>query len=253
MQKEKGTFWSRVGHWFRAAAPMESGSLEPVGAEPVPSVSRSGNGDRELASGDDGSPFLSRLRLARREPAIERLEVGYAKVAGLIESIQRHLQTQDERSAVMSRSLERLADHLAHAPETARAEVELLSGLHKRMEAQADVFRRFEESLSQWPRLADAQRETMAAIGRQLDLAREHAERSTTTLDAFQQAVTKLGDATGACTIALRDMHGDAAVREERLSRLLHEQTKRLTLVAFGAIVAAAAAGVIGLVALLRG
>jgi hypothetical protein len=73
-----------------------------------------------------------------------------------------------------------------------------------------------------------------------------------TTLEGFQQAVTLLGEATGASAKALQDMRWDASAREERLATILQEQTRRFTLFAAGAVGLAVVAGVIGIIAILR-
>jgi hypothetical protein len=109
-----------------------------------------------------------------------------------------------------------------------------------------------EENLSQFPRLADAQRETMVSIGRQLDLSRQTGDRVGTTLEGFQQAVTLLGEATGASAKALQEMRRNSLEREERVATILQEQTRRLTLFSVAALSASIVAAVIGIIALLR-
>jgi len=183
---------------------------------------------------------------------MERLEEEYARVIKIVESVQMHLELHSERGESMAGSLNRLAESLEHMPETSKAQVVLLSKLNHQMGVDGACVKRVEENLSQLPRLADAQRETMVSIGRQLDLSRQTGDRVGTTLEGFQQAVTLLGEATGASAMALQDMRRTASEREERVATILQEQTRRLTFFAVAALSASIVAAAIGIFALLR-
>jgi hypothetical protein len=183
---------------------------------------------------------------------MERLEEEYARVVNIVESVQKHLEQQGERAESMAGSLTRLAESLDHMPETSKTQLELLSTMNHQMGVDGACVKRVEENLSQLPRLADAQRETMVSIGRQLDLSRQTNDRVATTLDGFQQAVTLLGEATGASAKALQDMRSDASSREERVATILQEQTRRFTIFAAVAVGLLLVAGVIGVIALIR-
>ena len=67
----------------------------------------------DAASAVETRGFLSRSRFSRSGPYLERLEEEYARVVNLMESIQTHLAAQAERSDIMARSLDRLAEGLA--------------------------------------------------------------------------------------------------------------------------------------------
>ena len=253
---ERTTLWSRVGHWLRTTArpgghdhlppPLLRGERggsdgDPIAAPTVPEI---------IPSEPSGSG--SKFRLARTSSNLERLEVEYTKVVRLVESVQNHLETQGERSESMARSLNRLAESLDHLPETSKTQLELLSTMSHQMGVDGACVKRVEENLSQLPRLADAQRETMVSIGRQLDLSRQSNDRVATTLEGFQQAVTLLGEATGASAKALQDMRWDTSAREERVATILQKQTRRLTIFAAATVGLSVVAALIGIIALLR-
>lgn len=255
MSVEKPRFWSRVGHWFRAPSRADGVGLETETDVALGvAAPRSGDGDPSDHSllSPDGSGLMSRLRWPARETSLARLQEDYNKVLGLVESIQRHLEVQEQRSASIAQSLERLAASLAHLPESSAAHRDILGSIGNEVESQTVVLQRLEDGLSQLPNLADAQRETMAVIGRQLDSTRQTGDRVIATLDGFQHAVSKLGDATTASTTVFREVHADASAREERMVAMLQEQTRRFTVFAMAAICVAVLAGVCGLVALLR-
>ena len=250
---DRTTLWSRVGQWLRTTArpgghdhypPLRA----PAGADGDPLAAHTVPGTSSAEPAVSGSKF----RLARAASNVERLEEEYAKVVRLVESVQNHLETQGERSESMARSLNRLAESLDHLPETSKTQLELLSTMNHQMGVDGACVKRVEENLSQLPRLADAQRETMVSIGRNLDLSRQSNDRVAATLEGFQQAVTLLGEATGASAKAMQDMRWDASAREERVATILQEQTRRLTIFAAAAIGASILAAGIGIIALLR-
>lgn len=252
---EKQTFWSRVGHWFkRSPRPVGYGPENaPAGAlEPTSGVDGDIRSAPDAASATEARGSLSRFRFSRSGPNLERLDEEYARVVNLMESIQTHLAAQAERSDIMARSLDRLAEGLAQVPDASRKHLELLSTMSEAVAAGAASAKRVEESLIQLPQLADAQRETMVSIGRQLDLSRQTSGRVADTMDQSREAITKLSEATGASTKTLQEMHQEAGVRDERAAFLLQEQTKRLVMFAWSAIGLAVVVAVVGLIALFR-
>jgi len=250
---ERATLWARVGHWLRPSArPGDSDRFAPVDPPMGPSgVGGIAASDTGIIPADASSPG-PKFRLARTASAIDRLEEEYARVIKIVESVQKHLELQGERGDSMAGSLNRLAASLEHMPEASKAQVELLSSMNHQMSVDGACVKRVEENLSQLPRLADAQRETMVSIGRQLDLSRQTGDRVGTTLEGFQQAVTLLGEATGASAKAMQEMRRNASEREERVATILQEQTRRLTFFAVAAVGMSIVAAVIGIIALLR-
>lgn len=253
MSTEKSTFWSRVGHWFRSpgrgAEGLEAGA-NALGDSTLPdAIDPTGI----AVTGDSaGARLTTRFRLGNRETAIERLEEGYNRVIQLIESMQRHMAIQEERSATIADAVSKLAVAMSQTPQTMEQSRALLEALGDRAESQTQSLRRLEESLTQLPHLADAQRETMTLVSHQLDGMRRTTDSVTSTLDGFRTAVDRLGTATQESSAALAQWHEDSALRERRMAELLSEQTKRLTFFSVAAVCAAVAAAVIGLAALLR-
>jgi hypothetical protein len=211
------------------------------------------DGTRSVLQAPESEPEAAgKVTLARRDLHLDRLEERYTTVVDLAESIQKHLEQQGQRAERMAHSLDRLAAILEHMPEASQTHADLLSSINELMETDTASAERALELLSQIPQVADAQRETMVSIGRQLDVLREGGERGTDTLADLQAAVLKLGEVTETSSAALKHMHADSVTREERLADLIREQTSRLTLFASLAITVAAIAVVLGLVAVFR-
>lgn len=239
---EKATFWTRVGHWFK---PTErSNGLDEIGGDGGLTDGRRASLAGEVITGD--APSGSRFRLARTSSTVERLEEEYTRIVRLVESVQTHLEQQGERTDVMARSLSSVAQSLEALPESSRTNSETLAAINQRLETDGACLKRLDDNLSQFPQLADAQREAMVSIGRHLDLSRQTNDKLVTTLDGFQQAVTLVSEATAASARTLQDLRSDASARENRIASVLQEQTHRLTMFAIavlglGAIAAGAA------------
>lgn len=241
-------FWSRVGGWFHRSSRANGGVSH---APPVESAAASAP-DHAVLNPEDATVPAGPHRVTRREHGLSRAQDGYNRIISLVESVQEHLRHQDERTEVVARSLESLANSLSRTPETAQAQMDALARIGAQIEEQGARARKLEDNFSQLPRIADAQRETMASIGRQLAVVTETTSQVNTTLETFQRAVMALNEASTTTLAVLRELHTESAAREERLARLLREQTQRFTWFAVTALSVSMVAVVLGIVAILK-
>ncbi|HEY3245148.1 MAG TPA: hypothetical protein VGM03_17535 [Phycisphaerae bacterium] len=259
---ESGKFWSRVGSWFRSAGHLpekngewahldSDGALSPFQVVDSPSVGTVP--DREVPHGNGhakpASPLQHWSRRKRNEAAIQRLQEGYIQVAGLIDSLQKHMATQDARSAEISHSLSQLATSLGQLPELSRRQADSLASIGQQMHDSGERTRQIEDTL---PQLADSQRQMLTVMSERMDSARALDERMLTSLDGFSGAVTSLGAASSATTSTLQQMEASAQRREEQLSGLVQQQNRRFLMLFAVTTLLAAAAISIGVAALLR-
>ncbi len=251
----KTKFWSRVGHWISGSGRSEE--REAMDQQAGPLAPRS-SGHVEVESGsaaplaEQASAAVSRLKFTRSSPNPDRLEEEHARVATLIDAMQRHLSSQAESSEALARWQDELVQSLSQVPETSRKHLELLTAISDAVSLNAAGAKRVEESLVQLPQLADAQRETMVSIAGQLDLSRQTTERVAGAIEGFQQVLIKLGETSEMSTRTLQHMRLDAAAGEERVAELLEQQSKRLVVFAWSALGLCVVAAVLGLVALFR-
>ena len=236
---EKTSLWTRVGGWFHVGQ-RGDGASKTVFGSTLPDV-------------EDTLVPSSRKAVPRHElSGRERLEEGFTRVVELVESIHRHMRTQDERTAKTVESLGQIAENLATTPEYSRAQAESLEQIKQQMEGDAAHARRLEENLSQLPGLADAQRETMVGVGRQMDELRTSGERSAAAVCSLGEAISGLDQSSAAASDALREIQRESASREDRLTDLLRDQNRRLTLFAYSALALAVMVSLVSLVALLK-
>lgn len=201
---------------------------------------------RGKSASDSGSNGPQGLRAGLEAPGaggfparpVDRREQDerYARVIGLVESIQHHLTLQDQRAERLAPAIERLAEGLANLPATSKSQLDLLNRIHALLEADLAGSKRIEAVLSQIPQIADAQRETMVSMGRQLDVLREMGDRSVASATSLQDAMSELARTTTDGTSAIKQMHVDSASREEQVVALLETQTRRVTWL-FGATI----------------
>ncbi|MBI1827138.1 MAG: hypothetical protein HY287_18100 [Planctomycetes bacterium] len=246
---ERRGFWERMSGWFRPssgnAARRQNGEgdlltdLEPANANAT---------ETGIMVGAESG---AKMRLSR--PAqVQRLEEEYIRVAQLVESVGRHIEQQGQRTEQIAGSLNRLAESLAEMPTILRSHTDALSGIRDNLAGTADFTKRIDENLSQLPRIADAQRETMVSIGRGLEASRQSDERITTVLDGCHKGLSQLADATGASAKALQELRWDTASREERVAVIMRDQTRRFMIFAWSAMALAAVAAALGLIGIFK-
>lgn len=288
---QKTSIWSRMGLWFKRsnrmdgfdggeAAYLSSPGPEPdfidepglkTLSEPIPEsetkptleteehqASKPDQDDQpipvpipEQILAEETSP-LSRFRLTRNTPNLERLEEDYERIVGLVDNIQAHLSAQEQRGESMVQSLERMAICLSDLPGLTRQQLDILTQLQEIAVTQSGSMKRLEGELMQLPRIADAQRETLVSIDHRLEESRKTDERVAASMEAFHGSVSLLSETSRATAHKMEQMREDATSREERLAKLLEEQTDRLTQFAFCAIALALIAIVVGLIAVFR-
>ena len=266
---EMKKLWSRVGRWFKrpgaAGLPAESvdrpTSLDTVrmpsdgtgthqeAAHPSPSPDSFNSGPVAIPK---GSRSIGLFRRSKINPELERLEAQYARVGNLMDAIEGHMESQADRSERIACSLDSLAQSLTGVPEAFRNQLDVLSNIRESVSDEQARSRRIEESLSQWPRVADAQRETMVSISRQLDESREANAGTTSAVQQCRDAFVKVEETAGASTRALERYTGETRAAAERMAMLLEEQAGRFRLFAWAAIGLAAVAAVIAVISLLR-
>lgn len=247
-------FWSRVGRWFRNTDRASDGDQPGVWEGPnddSPANDEPSSARALLAQTDT----ISDIKIHPGTPptGMDKLAEEYARVVKLMDGIEQHMAAQDERSDHLVRALDRVVETLTDASTTSHQQLEVLSAIRESTTAGEAGRKRLEEELAQLPRLADAQRETMVSIGRQLDAAQSTDEKIAASMVEVNESVAGLAKVTEASRDTVAHLRTDAALREEHLASMLHEQGKRLTIVAWSAISLAGVVTIVFLVDLIRG
>lgn len=247
---ERQKIWTRMGQWFKSSdrgSPRSTESLPSgggVSGERRESLSSAVLPRNEgLETGGRSAPALS---------PIERLEQQQSRVAGLVESIQDHLTSQAQRTDSIAVSLEKLAGSLAHLPDSASTQLGMLEKISDEVARSSGSARRLEDTLGQLPQLADAQREAMVSVGRQLEASCEATGEMASTLSGVRDVVAQVGETTTASTESLKNLRSELTNREQRVATLLSEQTGRLDRFAWTLVGLVAAILIVAVLVLVR-
>lgn len=252
---ETQKFWSRIGHWFKKSdSPSSMAGFDGQSVALGETAGRVAEVEADIAVTATADPpkAPSLFRRSRTHQDLERLEAQYTRVGNLMDSIERHMESQADRSERIACSLDRLAQNLTGVPEAFRHQLEVLSSIRETVTTEQDRASRIEESLSQWPRVADAQRETMVSISRQLDESRESNTRMASTVEECSGTFARVGETAAASTKAIERFAGDAAANTERVARLLEVQAGQFRVFAWSAIGLAGVAALVAIISLLQ-
>lgn len=252
---DNSTFWSRVARWFKQEVGPTRGGIEEEGTEEfaIGAVVGGGAHHRKDAVADAGAGNATlNQRSSVSSLDAPRSKEEHDRIAPLVSVMEKYLITQGERLEAANRALDRLVEAADSAPRAVEAYTARLSTISESVSALTAGIRRMEEGLMPLPQLADAQRETMVAIGRQLDESRQVGEKTSQTMETVGQGLAELAEATNASINESREARRENASREQQLATLLEEQTRRLTVFGSVLIALAAVATVIALIGLFR-
>lgn len=248
---DNSTFWSRVARWFKQEIGPARGGIEEEGQEEYAIGSVIGSGSVHRRDAGAGNATVNKRPSALSVDA-PRSKEEHDRIATLVSVIEKHLITQSERLESVNRALDRLVEAADRAPRAVEAYNARLSTISESVSALTAGIRRMEEGLMPLPQLADAQRETMVAIGRQLDESRQVGERASKNMEAFGQSLAELAEVTKASINESREARRDGATRGQQLAALLEDQTRHLKVFGSVLVAIAAVATIILLIGLLR-
>ncbi len=238
-----------MGSWFRHAVNPES--MDAADGSASASLSDDGAAGLALPTSRGGS-------LAPEDSGVptdgdsDRSVGRPSEIVQLIDSIHLHLAEQGRSMEGLRTTVDRVAESLSALGSASERQVDLLAGMGPRIEAGATAAKKSEESLSELPRIADAQRETMVSVARQLDLLHGSAEQSVGALTEFRGSVAHLGEAGDASLAALRELHADLRDRETRFVEEYRRLAAKLVLIGWSFVGVAVVAMILALIGLFR-
>ncbi len=233
---EARTFWTRVGDWFR---PMTRGTL----TDHLSRTDRDGLTKRspDTNGGNGSSRFMPLSRRPHKEQ-VQQLEQGYQKLTGLVDSIHRHLEAQDERSRQVTEALSQVASTVARLPAAAEGQREQLAAVAEQLEHTNRRLAGCENALAPVPKLVDAQREALDSLTGQFEASSRTNARVAESVAGFSDAVGSVQRAYGTSVETLKELQRSLGDREERMTDLLVAQNRRFGRLLLGAAGLAAVA-----------
>ncbi len=248
--------WSRVGGWIRNDRRRFGSSDDPLtkdgaagdrGGAPGDNGDPSGNGRRtadrhDLAAADRITTALSRG--GRRDVSLRKLQEGYDRVLELMDQMQQHMLTQENRTEAIATSLGQLNDTLSDVAQSDRQRTELISAIAAELETTKIRTQQLADALSEMPRAVREQTDALTGMQKQLEMGTEADANLDATLQSFGRGVDRLSESTDAQAKVLRDLQAADEMRGLQISEILNRQTRQFTiLVVFTAVLSAAAIG----------
>jgi hypothetical protein len=240
---ERTKYWSRRKDWLKNGA-RKSGddSFKPQG------VATHVDGEDDPGDADAPMHMLSKRR--RHDTMLEKLQEGYIQVVGLVDAIQKHQQRQDAHAQEICSSLSQMADTLNQIDVAGREQTEKLARIAEELRMGNERSVRWEEAIAQLPKMAEAQRESLSTVARQMEAVGRRDEQMSQSLDSFRDAVTSLSDASMASGVAVKNLQMSTLEAQERTAALVREQNKRFTMLFVVTLILAAVAILSGLLAI---
>ncbi|MCB9867581.1 MAG: hypothetical protein H6816_13230 [Phycisphaerales bacterium] len=207
----------------------------------------------DAGAGPDADDEAVNLVTRRPDPALTKLEEGYNKVIDLIDAIKRHQQGQAERATEVTEALTRMSATLERIDGGGQQQSEHLAAIAEEIRIAGRHAAKWEEALCEFPRMAEAQREALGAVSRQMEDAGRRDKELTGSLASFREAVQTLGDTTTASTVALKDLQRASLEQQAQTAALIRAQSRRFTILLVVTLVLAAAGIIAALAGLARG
>lgn len=238
--------WSRVGGWFRGVArssPNDSNTVHHQSA---------------MASRDN--PHVGVLEMKSAAAAtlmVDEVDDPIAATPGVRENMTPEQPPMADQLHTQNRLLEEILQAMTELSRTvtqwetqSRSSADVVSKMHASMQGGAEAVRRLEESLNQLPRVADAQREALVTVSRQLDLMRESGEATTSAVGSLEQRSLEQTAAIQTAASAINSSWERTEVHQKVVTNALDRQTRRMTWLGITAVSLAGAALIIAVLAL---
>lgn len=209
---EAGTVWKRLKDAFR------SESTEPEGAG-------------EASASENA---IEPLGMAKKAPWWRRGQVRAAqtremsrRLIALADAMQDHFHRQDERSAALAASLERVCEIMEQVAKSQDGQTECLKGVATQTESIGKHAATLGDALSRVPDSLLQQAEAIRTVARQLDVAQESDTQLLHSLQQFGRAVDTLNSAGTAQVESLQKLGSVQKEQHETLAALVREQSRR--------------------------
>jgi len=224
----EGKIWNRMTAWMRTSQ----------------SATQDGGAD------EGGEPTNIAVTTKRSDATLSRLEEGYNKVIDLVDAIKSHQQEQDARAVEISSSLGKLANTLEQINSTSQQQSDSLAVIAEQVRTGNQRAAKWEEAISEFPKMAEAQRVALASVVEQLEAAGARDGALSGSIDGFRDAVATLSDASTASSVAVKDLQLSTLETQERTAELIREQSKRFTMLFVVTVVLALMAMIAGVATL---
>lgn len=230
------SLWKRMRSMFRPEAGPGDGNGSPRIAlvEPAQEPEGGSAGPLKRVSGSKSTSWRQR-RLAKRAQIRETS----LRMVALADAMQQHFRRQDQRSAELTDSLERVGGILEQLAESQRSQGEYLRTIAAHTDTAGKHAAALSETLGRVPDSLVNQAEAIRNLARQLEVARESDAQLRQSLQGFGRAVDTLGSSSTVQVEVLERLSTAQGQQQESLTVLVREQSRRFLVVIIVAAVLA--------------
>ena len=161
------------------------------------------------------------------------------------------LENQNRVLEKMSKALEDVARSVVQLETKCQSLAEQNSKLVSSVQSGSETLKRLEDSIKQMPRVADAQRETLVTVSKQLESMREVGEATIAAVGSLEQRSTDQTTAIQTAVSAINSSWERTDAHQKDMTAAQDLQTRRITWFGASAVTLAGAALVVALIALI--
>lgn len=206
------SFWKRLSSVFRPEFPTSRGGMD---------------GAILNSASDRTADDRSLLRWLRGDGRSSKRE----RANAVMHLLEQHLQQQDQRAAQLSASVDRVAGMLEQIAIAQRGQTEVLRTIADQVERSSGHASSTAQSLSQLPGTMKAQADALQVVIGEMQQNRAQGGEFVKTLRGYGDAVEGVRTATTSQADTLRRMHEAQEKNREAVTRLVRDQSGRVSLV----------------------
>ncbi len=245
MSQEKQSWWARLKEGLsEKRAPDEQVAEPTLGQEGLLAEPA----DQPESAEPQGGPISRRFK---KDHAVQTLQDGYDRLLGLIDSMQNHMDLQQNRTEQLVDTVRQIGARLQSLPDQVDRQVELMGSIASQLETTNLRTMQLADAMSELPKSVEAQAETLNSLNQQLGLANETTAQVANSLGQLGSAMGSLNQSSQAQTSQLRRAQTSAEEQAEKLADSLKLQGRLLAVLTVLVVLAIGGAAV-GLVILLR-
>ncbi|MCG3178122.1 MAG: hypothetical protein BIFFINMI_00445 [Phycisphaerae bacterium] len=228
------SFWARLSRWLQPWKRDTDHARDEL-------IRRGDDAETPVGPGAD----LTWPR--RRTGQISRLEEAFDKLVGLVDTIDRHIQHQADRSEQSVTQTRRIADALTQSQSLDRQRTESVEELTNQYRNQTRAMQQVAESVEALPRAIKQQSEQLAQIRDQLEAQLEAQLSTAQSIQQLASVSETLRSLAGEQRHHFERLHESSQAASMQIAQTLARQSRRFTLLVTLAISAAvlAAGGLI--------
>ncbi len=219
--------WLRTSGWLSAHRVGGHPEYHPqVDAEGLISEGTEPSVNEQAAQ--NSQVVVKAVQPADKYEAIEKLQAGFDKLIGQLQSINEHLDRQLTQHEEMVSRMDKLPKLLESFPVVAENQKKLTEGMLEHLQAIITKDQQFIDAVEKIPIETAKQTDSLADINHQLAAAADADVQMAESFNKFNQTLDKLEQSTTGQTDSILQMNRTFAASDRYLKYLISKQNRRV-------------------------